>query len=69
MTFSRTGISCLLLALVGSVALTACGGGDDPATPPARTPTALKTLDGNAPLVIGHRGLPGLYPEETQVSY
>ena len=29
----------------------------------------LATLDGNAPLVIGHRGLPGLYPEETQPSY
>ncbi|HEY3593330.1 MAG TPA: glycerophosphodiester phosphodiesterase family protein, partial [Polyangiaceae bacterium] len=27
------------------------------------------TLDGNMPLVIGHRGLPGLYPEETQPSY
>lgn len=72
MTFSRTGISCLMLALVASLALAACGNDDDPA-PAASTqtsaPSALKTLDGNAPLVIGHRGLPGLYPEETQVSY
>jgi glycerophosphoryl diester phosphodiesterase len=30
---------------------------------------ALKTLDGAIPLVIGHRGLPGLYPEETEPSY
>jgi len=29
----------------------------------------LLTLDGNPPLVIGHRGLPGLYPEETEPSY
>ncbi len=70
MTLSRTGISCLLIALVGSVTLAACGGGDDPVTQPVQaTPTALKTLDGNPPLVIGHRGLPGLYPEETEVSY
>ncbi len=27
------------------------------------------TLDGKPPLVIGHRGLPGLVPEETQPSY
>ena len=27
------------------------------------------TLDGAAPLIIGHRGLPGLYPEETSISY
>ncbi|WP_413992821.1 glycerophosphodiester phosphodiesterase family protein [Labrys okinawensis] len=27
------------------------------------------TLDGKPPLVIGHRGLPGLMPEETQASY
>jgi glycerophosphoryl diester phosphodiesterase len=27
------------------------------------------TLDGAMPLVIGHRGLPGLHPEETEVSY
>jgi glycerophosphoryl diester phosphodiesterase len=43
-------------------ALAACT--DDPeAAPP------LKTLDGSVPLVIGHRGLPGLYPEETEPSY
>lgn len=29
----------------------------------------LLTLDGNAPLIIGHRGLPGFYPEETRPSY
>ncbi|WP_426191415.1 glycerophosphodiester phosphodiesterase family protein [Massilia sp. DWR3-1-1] len=29
----------------------------------------LPTLDGRAPLVIGHRGLPGLYPEQTRPSY
>src|ERR1700754_875015 len=69
MTLSRTGISCLLVALFGSVALSACGGDDDSATPSTSTPTALSTLDGNPPLVIGHRGLPGLYPEETQISY
>jgi glycerophosphoryl diester phosphodiesterase len=27
------------------------------------------TLDGKPPLVIGHRGLPGLMPEETEASY
>ena len=30
---------------------------------------AMKTLDGNAPLIIGHRGLPGLYPEEVIAGY
>jgi glycerophosphoryl diester phosphodiesterase len=29
----------------------------------------LPTLNGATPLVIGHRGLPGLYPEETRPSY
>ena len=48
-----------LLALVATLA--ACGGSDDPAP--------FQTLDGAAPLVIGHRGLPGLYPEETLPSY
>src|SRR5882757_7533011 len=27
------------------------------------------TLDGKPPLIIGHRGVPGLVPEETEASY
>jgi glycerophosphoryl diester phosphodiesterase len=35
------------------------------------SPTApiVKTLDGKPPLIIGHRGLPGLYPEEVIAGY
>ncbi len=29
----------------------------------------LLTLDGQPPIIIGHRGIPGLMPEETQASY
>ncbi|PUA17805.1 glycerophosphodiester phosphodiesterase family protein [Glaciimonas sp. PCH181] len=29
----------------------------------------FKTLDGNRPLIVGHRGLPGLYPEEVIAGY
>jgi len=36
------------------------------ATQPSIT---MKTLDGNPPLIIGHRGLPGLYPEEVIAGY
>jgi len=55
------------LALVATLTatLTACGGGGDSSTAPA----ALNTLDGSVPLILGHRGLPGLYPEETLPSY
>ncbi|MDB5861800.1 MAG: glpQ [Ramlibacter sp.] len=41
--------------------LSACGGSGAP--PP------LPTLNGAVALAIGHRGLPGLYPEETQLAY
>ena len=51
----------LFPTLATVICVSACGGGDDS--------TPLQTLDGAAPLVIGHRGLPGLYPEETQPSY
>ncbi|MGS0742913.1 glycerophosphodiester phosphodiesterase family protein [Glaciimonas sp. GG7] len=32
-------------------------------------PARFNTLDGNPPLIIGHRGLPGLYPEEVIAGY
>ena len=52
----------LALTLVATtLAMSACGGSDDPAP--------LQTVDGAVPLVIGHRGLPGLYPEETRPAY
>jgi len=35
----------------------------------AQSVGTLKTLDGKAPLIIGHRGLPGLYPEEVIPGY
>ena len=53
-----------LTLLVAAIAATACGGGDDD-----KKPAPLPTLDGAAPLVIGHRGLPGLHPEETLPAY
>jgi glycerophosphoryl diester phosphodiesterase len=59
-----------VLALAALASLAACNGNNDngsPASTPA--PAAFSTLDGKAPLVIGHRGLPGLRPEETQPSY
>jgi len=49
------------LVIAASAALmTACGGSD--ATP-------LLTLDGNKPLVVGHRGASGYLPEETLEAY
>jgi glycerophosphoryl diester phosphodiesterase len=51
------------LPLAVSLALTACGGSS------VSLPFPLLTLDGSAPLIIGHRGLPGLYPEETLPAY
>lgn len=53
--------SLRLTALASIIAtLTACGGSSAPNLP---------TLNGQQPLVIGHRGLPGLFPEETQMAY
>ena len=51
-----------LAATLAAGLLAACSGVRDHAAP-------LPTLDGKVPLVIGHRGLPGLYPEETRASY
>ncbi|MBS0394308.1 MAG: glycerophosphodiester phosphodiesterase [Proteobacteria bacterium] len=49
------------LALLGLLAAAAAG-----AAPPA---PRHRTLDGTPPLIIGHRGLPGLYPEEVIAGY
>jgi glycerophosphoryl diester phosphodiesterase len=51
------------LAAVGLLGLAACAGGTSAA--PGRYPT----LDGKAPLVIGHRGASGYLPEHTLESY
>lgn len=64
----------LFVTIAASALLTACGDSDDgAASEPTSTAPALqvpfKTLAGVAPLVIGHRGLPGLYPEETRPAY
>ena len=59
-TFSLPRRTVLALAVGSALALSACGGSD---TAP------LLTLDGNAPLVIGHRGAPGYLPEETLEAY
>jgi glycerophosphoryl diester phosphodiesterase len=52
------------VAILGSMFIVGCNNDD---TTPSTTP--LLTLDGNAPLIIAHRGLSGLYPEETLPAY
>ena len=47
--------------------LQACGGGDS-ATPTAPAPI-YKTLNGAAPMVVGHRGASGTLPEHTLEAY
>lgn len=53
------------VAVSVSTLLFGCGGGSSNTS----SLTPLPTLDGAVPLVIGHRGLPGLYPEETRPAY
>jgi glycerophosphoryl diester phosphodiesterase len=57
---NKPNLNKLNIAAVLALSVTACGGS---------SVMPLPTLDGAAPLVIGHRGLPGLYPEGTQPSY
>ena len=59
--FLRPTSPIVVATLAAALGLTACGGGDGL--------SPLLTLDGARPLVLGHRGLPGLYPEETQAGY
>ena len=59
-TFTLPRRSALALAVSSALFMSACGGSD---------PVPLLTLDGKAPLVIGHRGAPGYLPEETLEAY
>lgn len=60
---------------VATLALAACGGGGDggfvglPPVPETPAPVRYLTLDGKPPQVIAHRGLSGLYPEQTRMAY
>ncbi len=56
-------LSLAALAVATSIAMTACGGSDDNGSTP------LKTLSGEQPIVIAHRGASGYLPEETLEAY
>ena len=51
-----------LLCIAASLFLAGCGGSDE-------NSNRFATLDGNAPLVIGHRGASGFLPEHTLEGY
>ena len=62
------GTRALLRAMaIGAIAVMASG--ELALAQTSSTPKPFLTLDGQVPLVIGHRGLPGLVPEETLASY
>jgi glycerophosphoryl diester phosphodiesterase len=60
----RAGRSTPVVALVASLVLSACGHDEQ-----GKSSVPFNTLDGKQPLIIGHRGLPGLFPEETRLSF
>ncbi|MFT4102424.1 MAG: glycerophosphodiester phosphodiesterase family protein [Burkholderiaceae bacterium] len=77
-SYSQASIRPYRLAAVFAAAclLSACGGGGGSeagiaaaAADSGKLSVKTATLDGSAPLVIGHRGFPGEYPEETQPAY
>lgn len=51
------------------IAITACALSSLSVVSLAQSDARLPTLDGKPPLIIGHRGLPGLYPEEVIAGY
>jgi glycerophosphoryl diester phosphodiesterase len=59
----------VLTASLFAAAALAAGCASQPAPGGAAHYPGLKTLDGNPPLIIGHRGLAGLYPEEIIAGY
>lgn len=61
--------SRLTLAVLLGLGLTACGNGSDDTPTGANPASKWNTLDGKAPLVIGHRGASGYRPDHTLASY
>ena len=59
---------CIFLPVATLAVMALFAACSDNSSPQPVTGT-LGTLDGRAPLVIGHRGFPGVRPEETQPSY
>jgi glycerophosphoryl diester phosphodiesterase len=62
--FSPSHAPVATIILAASLFLLACSYDEQ-----SKSSVPFKTLDGKQPLVIGHRGLPGLFPEETQPSF
>ena len=60
-TLTQTTLASRFIGLLAGAALLAPVSG--------RAADVAPTLDGQPPLIIGHRGLPGLMPEETRPSY
>src|SRR5215468_8433898 len=68
MQIRTEGKRALLRAMaIGAIAVMASG--ELALAQTSSNPKPFLTLDGQVPLVIGHRGLPGLVPEETLASY
>ncbi len=64
-------LASLLLAACNHAAgpLVPAGAPTAPETAQAEAPAAFKTLDGQPPVIIAHRGASGLYPEHTLKAY
>lgn len=64
-------LASLLLAACNHAAgpLAPVGAQTAPETAQAEAPAAFKTLDGQPPVIIAHRGASGLYPEHTLKAY
>ena len=50
-----------MMQIAAALAVAGCGGDQQP--------RSLPPQDGTVPIVVGHRGMPGLFPEETLPSY
>ena len=59
-------VAAMLLGAALAVMLPSMAAQSGPAPAGAKP---FLTVDGKQPLVIGHRGVPGLVPEETEASY